>query len=70
MKPQIANKYRKGDVRHCFSDITKIKKELGFEPRVSFEDGMKELIKWSEKEEAVDLVEKATSELDRKGLIK
>jgi len=26
MNPEIVNKYRKGDIRHCYSDITKIKK--------------------------------------------
>ena len=44
--------------------------KLGFKPRVSFEEGMKELIKWSDKEKAVDMVDKATGELKEKGLLK
>ena len=55
-------------MRHCIADITKIEK-LGFKPKVSFEEGMKELIEWSAKEESVDMVEKATKELKDKGLL-
>lgn len=69
IKPQITNQYRKGDIRHCFADITKIKKVLGFRPRVSFEDGMKELIEWSKREQANDGFEKAKAELEKKGLV-
>ena len=69
IEPEITGKFRKGDVRHCFSDITKIKTELGFEPRVSLEDGMKELIEWSRTVEAEDRVNQATQELVDKGLV-
>ena len=69
IKPIITHKFRKGDVRHCFSDISRIKSKLNFEPKVSFEDGMKELIAWSETAESIDKVEKATEELKEKGLL-
>jgi len=42
----ITNKYRLGDIRHCFANISKISSKLGFNPKYSFEVGMKELIKW------------------------
>jgi dTDP-L-rhamnose 4-epimerase len=44
--PDIINKYRVGDIRHCFADISKIKEAYGWQPRHSFEAGMKELIDW------------------------
>ena len=44
--PQIMNKYRVGDIRHCFADITKIERVFDFRPRRSFEAGMGELIDW------------------------
>lgn len=69
VKPDITNKFRKGDVRHCFADTSKIKSRLEFEPKVSFEEGMRELLKWSESVEAVDGFEKASNELKNKGLI-
>lgn len=68
IKPEITLKYRKGDVRHCYSDISKIKKSLGYSPKVSFEAGMKELVEWSRKVEAVDMYEQAHRELKEKGL--
>lgn len=68
-KPQIMDKYRKGDIRHCFADITKIKDLLGFRPKVNFEKGMAGLIEWSRVEKARDGFEKAKTELKRKGLI-
>ncbi|MDD2665839.1 MAG: SDR family NAD(P)-dependent oxidoreductase [Methanocellales archaeon] len=69
LKPQIINKYRAGDIRHCFADISRIKNELGFEPKVAFEEGITELVDWGEKEEAVDKFEKAHEELKAKGLV-
>src|SRR5258708_25706281 len=38
--PQIMNKYRVCDIRHCFADVTKIGRVFGFEPRRSFESGI------------------------------
>ena len=67
IEPVITSQYRKGDIRHCFADITKIRQKLGYEPKVSFEDGMKELIKWSADREASDFVDYMKKELeDRK----
>ncbi|HWQ96144.1 MAG TPA: NAD-dependent epimerase/dehydratase family protein [Candidatus Methylomirabilis sp.] len=68
IKAEITNKFRKGDVRHCYADISKIQK-LGFKQSISFEKGMRELIKWSSKQIAVDKFEHANNELQEKGLI-
>lgn len=46
--PRVLEKYRVGDVRHCFADISKIRREFGFRPGTSFDGGMKELIDWVE----------------------
>ena len=69
IKPEITNQFRKGDIRYCMADISKIKSKLGFELKVPFEDGIKRLIEWSDKEEAKDEVELATKELKEKGLL-
>jgi UDP-glucose 4-epimerase len=37
-------KYRTGDIKHSFADITKARKLLGYEPKVSLRDGLRELI--------------------------
>ncbi len=65
---QIEHRFRAGDIRHCFGDISKISKELGYAPRVGLEEGMRELLDWLREAEAVDHVDAATAELDRRGL--
>jgi len=61
--------YRKGDIRHCVADNRKAREILGWSPKVSFEEGLRVVIKWSENEKAEDNFEKATKELREKGLI-
>ncbi len=68
IKPDIVNKYRMGDIRHCYADISKIRK-LGFEPKVRFKDGMRKLVEWGRIQEARDLSEKATQELVERNLV-
>ena len=69
IKPKITNVYRKGDVRHCFADISKIRAKLGFKPKISFEAGLKELVGWSKDAVALDNSENALKELKEKGII-
>lgn len=38
--------FRKGDVKHSLSNINKIKTHLGYEPYVSFQDGISQTLKW------------------------
>jgi dTDP-L-rhamnose 4-epimerase len=68
--PAIVGKFREGDIRHCYSDISKARRVLGYEPRVVFEDGISDLVKWVGMQESQDLVERATGELDKRGLTK
>jgi dTDP-L-rhamnose 4-epimerase len=44
--PQVLQKHRVGDIRHCFADVSKIRDVLGFEPQQEFEEGMAELVEW------------------------
>lgn len=67
LEPLIENKYRSGDIRHCFADVSKIK-ALGFLARISFEQGMNKLAEWSQTQEAIDQVEAANKELQDRGL--
>ncbi|MFH0714664.1 MAG: SDR family NAD(P)-dependent oxidoreductase [Candidatus Diapherotrites archaeon] len=69
LEPKITFEPRKGDIRHCFANISKIKSRLGFEPKVSFEAGMKELMQWSKNVQAKDRFEAAARELKSKGLV-
>ncbi len=69
IQPEVLNKFRKGDVRHCYADTTAAREILGFEAKTTFEDGMKDLIEWAKEAEADDRFETAAGELKEKGLI-
>lgn len=73
LPPEITGKYRVGDIRHCFADITLARDQLGYEPRVPFEQGMRELAEFLRAQEsrgsvARDRVQEARRELETRGL--
>ncbi len=70
IEPQIVGKYREGDIRHCVADISKARKMLGYEPTVTLEDGLTELLAWLGTQKAEDKVEGATAELASRALVK
>jgi dTDP-L-rhamnose 4-epimerase len=65
---EVTGKYRAGDIRHCFADITLAHELLGYQPRVAMADGMEELVGWMVGQQAVDHAELAHAELARRGL--
>jgi dTDP-L-rhamnose 4-epimerase len=67
--PEITNQYRKGDIRHCFGDIGKIREHIGWKPKADRAAAMRELIEWSETEQSTDTFEQAASILKSKGVI-
>jgi dTDP-L-rhamnose 4-epimerase len=67
-EPEIVGQYRAGDIRHCYADITKIGHMLGYEPRVRFADGMRELVANIREEPAADNIDAAYRELAVRGL--
>ena len=68
LQPVITQKYRAGDIRHCYADLTKARNLLGYEPRVSHEQGFSELAAWLQKQHAQDNAETMLSELSAYGL--
>lgn len=65
---EVTGRYRFGDIRHCFPDITLAREVLGYAPSVSFGDGLAELAAWLDTQVAVDRVEAARAELQIRGL--
>jgi dTDP-L-rhamnose 4-epimerase len=65
---EVCGKYRAGDIRHCFADITRARTVLGYEPRVPLEDGLGELALWLRSQTAEDRVADASRELAMRGL--
>jgi dTDP-L-rhamnose 4-epimerase len=68
VEPQITGKYRAGDIRHCFADISLARQVLGYEPRITFEEGLAELVEWLDGQRAEDRVAQASAELSARGL--
>jgi dTDP-L-rhamnose 4-epimerase len=68
IEPEIVGKYRVGDIRHCFADIGKARRVLGYEPQMTLDEGMAELAAWLESQAAVDRVAQASAELTARGL--
>ncbi len=69
LEPQLTGKYRAGDIRHCFADISLAREVLGWEPEVSLEAGLKDLARWLEGQTAVDKGVEARQELAARGLM-
>ncbi len=66
---QVENAYRAGDVRHCFADISMARRVLDYQPKVAFEDGLREFVEWGRSQEAVDRMDEAHRELVDRGLV-
>lgn len=66
--PEITQRHRAGDIRHCFADIGLAREILGFSPEVDFDEGLAELAGWLEGRIAVNRVEEAAGELAARGL--
>ncbi len=69
LAPRIEGRFRAGDIRHCYADIDKARRLLGYEPTVAIEQGIPELIDWVRTQQAVDASEKAFHELNQRRLV-
>jgi len=70
IEAEVVGKYREGDIRHCFADISRARKLLGYEPKVSLEQGIPELLGWVREQSATDRVAQATVELESRQLVR
>ena len=67
--PLVTGEARRGDIRHCFADISRARALRGFEPQRSFDDSLGELAEWVAQQQAVDRVDAAAAELRARGLV-
>ena len=44
---KYTNQFRIGDIRDCYADLTRSRAILGYSPKVSFGEGVEELITWA-----------------------
>ena len=68
-EPQMLQRYRVGDIRHCIADTTRASEVLGFEAARPLEEGLPALIEWSRRQRPEDSVERSLGELKDRGLI-
>jgi dTDP-L-rhamnose 4-epimerase len=68
IEPEITGKFRAGDIRHCFADVTLARDALGFVAEVPLEQGLAELASWLEGRTAPDRFDEAAAELAERGL--
>jgi dTDP-L-rhamnose 4-epimerase len=69
VRPEILGRFRAGDIRHCYADIGKARRLLGYEPKTPFEDGVRDLLGWVRGQRAEDSFDAAQQELRRRGLV-
>jgi dTDP-L-rhamnose 4-epimerase len=69
VEPQILNRFRAGDIRTCYADLSKTRDLLGFEPRVPLEEGLDDLLTWVKEQQAEDRFEQVEKELADKALV-
>ncbi len=67
--PRVIGKYRAGDIRHCYADISLSKARLGYAPAADFSRELERLAEWLAGQVAEDHVERATAELESRGLV-
>jgi dTDP-L-rhamnose 4-epimerase len=69
LPPEITGKYRAGDIRHCFGDISVATELLGYQPKMRLKEGIEELVAWLESQPASDNVDEAMERLSAHGLV-
>ncbi len=65
---QVTGKYRAGDIRHCFADISLASRTLGYSPQFQFSSGVRELGEWLKSQTAQDRASEAVEQLNVYGL--
>jgi dTDP-L-rhamnose 4-epimerase len=67
VEPEIVDRFRAGDIRHCFADTARAER-LGFQPQTAFAEGIGETVEWVRAQVAADRFDAARDELERRGL--
>jgi dTDP-L-rhamnose 4-epimerase len=69
IEPEVTGKYRVGDIRNCFADISLAREILGYTPAYPLERGLNELAQWlATQQPGADHASLAARELAVRGL--
>ncbi|NDU99793.1 NAD-dependent epimerase/dehydratase family protein [Pseudoroseicyclus tamaricis] len=69
MAPEITGRFRAGDIRNCYADISKAERLLGFAPQKKLEDSLGPFVEWVRKSPSVDKGALMRQELEARGLV-
>lgn len=69
VEPEVTGDFRSGDIRHCYAETARAEAALGFEAKVSVDEGLRSLVNWGREQSAEDNFENARQELQEKGLV-
>ncbi|MCU0857946.1 MAG: NAD-dependent epimerase/dehydratase family protein [Pontiellaceae bacterium] len=68
---EVSGRFRIGDIRHNFADVSKLKVLLGYEPKTGFAEGIEKFVAWVKDQPLVTSdYEGSLVELKEKGLLK
>ena len=70
IEPLVTGEFREGDIRHCFADVTRARRLLGWEATVPFDQGVSELAAWAAGERPIDRTAAANAELREMRLLR
>lgn len=66
---RVSGDFRPGDIRHCYADLSRVRNLLGFEPKVSLEEGLAAFCRWAQTQPILeDRSKQAQQELGKVGL--
>lgn len=72
LEPEVLGKFRAGDIRNCFADITKARELLGFAPKQRLEDSLGPFVEWVRDAPATGKKDRGAemrSQLEARGLV-
>ncbi|GAB3612421.1 NAD-dependent epimerase/dehydratase family protein [Humibacter ginsengisoli] len=68
---RVSGNYRIGDIRYNVADTERLRKRLGFAPRVDFGDGVRRFVEWVQTESVEDSgYERSLKEMSERNLLK
>ena len=70
LAPEVSERFRAGDVRHCYADARQAAEQLGFRPTADWQTSLEEIIAWSRSAPVGDQFTRAEDELRARGLVR
>lgn len=68
----VSGNYRLGDIRHNYADLSKVRSTFGFNPSISFDEGIDRFVTWVKSKDVINQggYDQSLNELREKGLLK